>query len=47
MTLWDFYCKKCVFIAEVLVRTPDEEVKCPHCGQKMEKKFTQFNFQFK
>lgn len=44
MPLFEYHCKKCNTIREILVKTADEQVVCPNCGSKnMEKMMSHFS----
>lgn len=32
MPIYDYRCKECGTISELLFRNPDNDVKCPQCG---------------
>ena len=32
MPIYDYQCKECNTISELLVRNPDNAVRCPKCG---------------
>lgn len=38
MPLFEFSCKSCDDVVEILVRSPSEQVECPRCGnEKLDK----------
>ena len=38
MPIFDFKCRNCGKVSEIIIRKADEEVTCPECGnRKMEK----------
>ncbi|HUU63567.1 MAG TPA: zinc ribbon domain-containing protein [Dehalococcoidia bacterium] len=32
MPIYDYSCRECGRVSEMLVRTSEGEVRCPHCG---------------
>ena len=41
MPLYEYQCKKCDSLVEILVRRDDESPECPECGsQKLEKQLS-------
>ena len=32
MPIYDYRCRECGRVSEVFLRSPDSEVRCPHCG---------------
>lgn len=34
MPIYDYRCRECGRVSEVLVRTSTGEVRCPHCGDE-------------
>ncbi len=32
MPIYDYSCRECGKVSEILVRTSEGEVRCPHCG---------------
>lgn len=34
MPLYEYECKSCDHVVEVLVRSPNEQVECPECGNE-------------
>ncbi len=34
MPLYEYECKSCESVVEVLVRSQGEQVECPHCGEQ-------------
>jgi len=45
MPIYEYICNQCKKNFDYLLRNPNEEIFCPHCGSKdLKRKFSTFSF---
>ena len=46
MPIYEYYCPQCEERFELLCSVGDDEVSCPQCGLKAERRFSSYHFTF-